>query len=132
MKGVIVEPFSADEACVSAMPVACVAFGALSGTSSAGSFSAACASGASGGTLTTISLAAAPALGAVAPSAAARAPIVSRASVSFAAACATTLASIRIVGPRSSNFLKSRFSLPENQPGILDVAKESDMGKGCS
>ena len=72
----------------------------------------------------------------VAPSAAARAsaspatPITAaRASASPAAPSAAARASVRAVGPRSSNFLKPRFSLPENPTRILDAVKEIDTRK---
>ena len=59
----------------------------------------------------------------ITPSAAARA------SAPFTTPSAAAHASVRAVGPRSSNFLKPRFSLPENPTRILDAVKEIDTRK---
>ena len=52
-----------------------------------------------------------------------------RASAPPATPSAAARASVRAVGPRSSNFLKPRFSLPENPTRILDAVKEIDTRK---
>lgn len=72
----------------------------------------------------------------VAPFAAARvfAPLVApfaaaRASASPATPSAAARATVCAAGLRSSNFLKPRFSLPENPPRILDAVKEIDTRK---